>query len=119
MSDDDIPVLPPPMPDDACNANELINLGRVDSKLREAMRLVEEAYKLLDSTGDLKYYLKFDVQIGWDSNLWKRLRRTYEREYKKAGVDPSSYHLAHFERYGLAIPVSMSLTGLAEEPIVS
>lgn len=95
--------------------NELIQLGKIDKKVRDALDLVRQAYDILLSLDkEQRDMIEFNVQIGLSNHIRNRLGGSYARQCEKDGVKPDVYHLAPFERFSLAIPTCISLNGISQ-----
>jgi hypothetical protein len=95
--------------------NELIQLGKIDKKVRDALDLVRQAYDVLLSLDkEQRDMVEFNVQIGLTNGIRNRLGGSYARQCEKDGVKPDVYHLAPFEKFDLAIPTCISLNGMSQ-----
>ena len=95
--------------------NELIQLGKIDKKVRDALDLVRQAYDILLSLDkEQRDMVEFNVQIGLTNGIRNRLGGSYARQCEKDGVKPDVYHLAPFEKFNLAIPTCISLNGMSQ-----
>lgn len=96
---------------------EMVRLGKLDVALRKAQALVREAYKIVEEA-DREHGkgLEFNATVSWDGYLSHVLRNTYEAYCATRGKDVNQYHLAHFNEFGLAEGVNISLNGLCSGP---
>ena len=95
--------------------NELIQLGKIDKKIRNALDLIRQAYDILLSLdNEHRDMIEFNVQIGLTNDIRNRLSRSYARQCEKDGIKPDVYHLAPFEKFDLVAPVCISLHGMSQ-----
>ena len=93
----------------------LIQLGKIDKKVRDALDLVRQAYDILLSLDkEQRRMVEFNVQIGLADHIRNLLGGSYAEQCEKDGVKPDIYHLAPFERFNLAKPTCISLNGVSQ-----
>lgn len=95
---------------------ELVLLGKMDEKVRAALDLVGRAYEtLLSLPEEERRMVDFEVRLGLSDGVRERLRGAYEAQCEAENEKPSQYHLAPFQKFGLASPTLISLNGAACE----
>lgn len=64
--------------------NELIQLGKIDKKVRNALDLIRQAYDILLSLdNEHRDMIEFNVQIGLTNDIRNRLSGSYARQCEK------------------------------------
>ena len=89
-----------------------MRLGKMDEKIRKVSALIDQAYEILLSLApEERDMVEFDVRIGLSDRIRRLLGGSYIEQCEAESEFPSSYHLAPFEKFKLAVPVQISLNG--------